>query len=184
VSFGPLLPRQLATARSPHGRKYRVSEYHRDRERERERKRERGNTIPFVRSGVACSLKRRGFAGCAISASNAHAQETRVVAREESARNLNGRPVNSFPVDGRKNRRRRALSSSRDRPRSLSRFRAKSPRAYGQGRARCAMSSRIFDRNRHGERPSLHPRGFTFPSSFLLSPQGGFFFFSSSPKGT
>lgn len=29
MSFGPLLPRQLATARLPHGRKYRVSEYHR-----------------------------------------------------------------------------------------------------------------------------------------------------------
>lgn len=28
VSFGPLLPRQLATARPRHGRKYRVSEYY------------------------------------------------------------------------------------------------------------------------------------------------------------
>jgi len=30
VSFGPLLPRQLATVRPPLGRKYRVSEYHRN----------------------------------------------------------------------------------------------------------------------------------------------------------
>lgn len=44
VSFGPLLPRQLATARPPHGRKYRVSEYTRPAcSRNARRKRARAN---------------------------------------------------------------------------------------------------------------------------------------------
>lgn len=47
VSFGPLLPRQLATARPPHGQEYRVSEYHRDH--------------PFERR---VSQGARGSAGC------------------------------------------------------------------------------------------------------------------------
>lgn len=83
VSFGPLLPRQLATARPPHGQEYRVSEYHRDHPFERRVAKALEDPRDVTSGSASCRRKNR-----AMSAASPRARHQRI--------GLNRRPVNFF----------------------------------------------------------------------------------------